>query len=163
MQRAIEDLEQALDKHNILVIEGLSGVGKSMLAARFAKRVRKRFDDRVAWISLNQGEERLSNKFLFEFDVDSKSYSQHPIVNYFAYSKLRKKPEKYVRQCHNKAAEFYEKLLNEQSGKATLEVVQNYIERHHHYRQTGDLEKTIETALDSFDELRILAKELLQA
>ncbi|MDM8550998.1 tetratricopeptide repeat protein [Desulfobacterales bacterium HSG2] len=103
--------------------------------------------------------ESLSNKFLFEFDADSQHYSQHPIVTDFAYHQLKSRSGKHLKYCHVMAAGFYEKLLNQQSGKATLEVVQNYIERHHHYRQTGDLEKTIETALDSFDELRVLAKE----
>ncbi|MCP4690017.1 MAG: AAA family ATPase, partial [Desulfobacterales bacterium] len=87
--------------------------------------------------------ERLSNKYLFEFDVDSRNYSQHPIVNDFSYRKLNEKGEKYLKHCHLKAAEFYEKLLRKSDKAATLEVVQNYLERHHHYRKTGDLEKTI--------------------
>lgn len=65
----IAECAKALDKYKFLIIEGLAGVGKTSLAARLAKTVRNRFEDRVAWISLNQNmEEKEGHKPAVTFD-----------------------------------------------------------------------------------------------
>ncbi len=99
---------------------------------------------------------------LLDLDRIQQTYNQHPIVRTFAYRRLVERGDARLAESHKRAAGYYEERL---SGKQrpTLERIELFLERHYHLRQTDDWARTIETAIKSFDELKILADAYREA